>query len=594
MLIRLWTTIICLGLMAFATSAAHAEKRIALLIGNASYSDKIGELDNPVKDLTLVRSTLLKAGFLSQDIVVVPNADRRTLLREMDAFIGRASQLTSNDMAFFYYSGHGAKRPGSEALHLIPVDAVNVADTSFWYDTVSFDTDFIGRLEKSGTNAALVISIDACRNELKLPVRAMGSGDKGFGVIPNASGMLISFAADNNQTARDYVENGGVKSPNSPYALALSEELLKPGRAVSTAFGAIRPNVLRRTSRIQQPVFVSKLNRDPVLVAAIGPGPGPSIDPDEADWGRLNGFGKSGLEIYLSLHPNGKYAGEARVRLSRIVPDVKPTPQPKPLPTPTPTPKPNKTFAIGQVFQDALKSGGKGPEMVVVPSGRFMMGSPTSEAGRGKDEGPPRTVTIPKAFAVGKFEVTWDDWDRCVAAGGCDDAGPVSRGGDEGWGKGTRPVINVSWNDAQAYVRWLSSQTGETYRLLSEAEWEYAARAGTTTAYAFGNSISTSQANFNQTVNKTTGVGSYPANSFGLHDMHGNVWEWVEDCYQDSYSGAPSDGSARQSCNTQNRVYRGGSWGIAPSFLRSANRVWSTSVVRFNGLGFRVARVISE
>jgi hypothetical protein len=173
------------------------------------------------------------------------------------------------------------------------------------------------------------------------------------------------------------------------------------------------------------------------------------------------------------------------------------------------------------------------PIMVAIPPGKFLMGSPATEAGRFDHEGPQREVTIAKAFAVGKFEVTFDDWEACVAGGGCQ---TNTSPGDRGWGKGARPVINVSWNDAQDFVRWLSAKTGQTYRLFSEAEWEYAARAGTTTPFSFGATISTAQANYdgNHTYGggvkgeyreKTAPVGSFPANAFGLHDMHGNVWE---------------------------------------------------------------------
>jgi WD40 repeat protein len=193
------------------------------------------------------------------------------------------------------------------------------------------------------------------------------------------------------------------------------------------------------------------------------------------------------------------------------------------------------------------------PEMVVIPPGRFLLGSPEDEEGRDDDEGPQHEVTIGYAFAVGKFPVTFDEWDACVADGGCNGYRPD----DQGWGRGNRPVINVSWNDAQAYVAWLSQKTGHAYRLLSEAEWEYAARAGTTTRFSFGNTITAAQASHNHDdkctceacvevllPEKTAPVGSFPPNAFGLHDMHGSVWEWVEDPWHAHYAGAPADGSA--------------------------------------------------
>ena len=182
------------------------------------------------------------------------------------------------------------------------------------------------------------------------------------------------------------------------------------------------------------------------------------------------------------------------------------------------------------------------------------MGSPPTEQGRDSDEGPQHTVTIGYRLAVGVYEVTFAEWDACVAAGGCNDYRPA----DRGWGRGARPVISVNWNDAQAYVTWLSRKTGKSYRLLSESEWEYVARAGTTTRYHTGDTITSSQANFN--VGRTVEVGSYPANAFGLHDVHGNVWEWTQDCWNGSYRGAPANGSAWESGICARRVVRGGSW----------------------------------
>jgi formylglycine-generating enzyme required for sulfatase activity len=179
---------------------------------------------------------------------------------------------------------------------------------------------------------------------------------------------------------------------------------------------------------------------------------------------------------------------------------------------------------------------------------------------------PQHQVTIGEPFGVGRYEVTFDEWDACVKGGGCNDYKPS----DQGWGRGRRPVINVSWDDAQAYVAWLSKKTGQPYRLPSEAEWEYAARAGTTSRYWWGNDVPTSkQANFGDHVNKTSKVGSYPANPWGLHDMNGNVWEWVEDCWNESYEGAPNDGSAWPSGDCGRRVRRGGSWNVHPGVFRA-------------------------
>ena len=252
-------------------------------------------------------------------------------------------------------------------------------------------------------------------------------------------------------------------------------------------------------------------------------------------------------------------------------------------------------YPAGKEFQDCDTC----PKMVVVPKGTFTMGSSVSEEERSDWEGPQHRVTISNPFAVGKFEVTFREWDACVSEGGCS-----HRPDDQGWGRGIHPVINVNWDDAQQYVSWLSRKTGEQYRLLSESEWEYIARAGTTGPFHFGSTISTNQANYDGKYTygsgsegvyrkKTVSVGSFPANRFGLHDVHGNVWEWVEDCWHENYEGAPPDGSAWVTGgDCVLRVLRGGSWYNKPWLLRSAFRFRDAFLVRINFDGFRVARTL--
>ena len=244
------------------------------------------------------------------------------------------------------------------------------------------------------------------------------------------------------------------------------------------------------------------------------------------------------------------------------------------------------------------------PEMVVVPGGSFMMGSPGTEDGRYVDddvnwEDPRHRVTIDYEFAVGVYEVLFTEWDLCALGGGCR-VGHVPS--DAGWGRGRRPVINVSWEDAQAYVQWLSRTTGERYRLLTEAEWEYVARAGSETARYWGESQSEQCRYANglaDSVSCTDGhrntapVGSLDPNAFGLHDVLGNVWEWTEDCWNSTYEDAPTDGSAWESGNCAVRSLRGGSWLTAPSTLRSAQRGRTHAGNRHSDLGFRVARTIN-
>ena len=245
----------------------------------------------------------------------------------------------------------------------------------------------------------------------------------------------------------------------------------------------------------------------------------------------------------------------------------------------------------GDVFADTLRSGTQGPEMVVIPAGSFSMGCVSGlDCEPYQSEKPVHLVTISKAFAVSKYEITFEDYDRFTYPNKVD---------DRGWGRGNRPVIEVSVNDAREYVAWLSSQTGQSYRLLTEAEWEYAARAGSSTKYSWGNDIKRNLANCDGCGSRwdnqqTAPAGSFGASAFGLHDMHGNVWEWVEDCWEYSYVGAPSDGSARrgESCETHHSI-RGGTWNSDPQDLRSAARGWVDPKITDSSIGFRVARALA-
>jgi formylglycine-generating enzyme required for sulfatase activity len=249
----------------------------------------------------------------------------------------------------------------------------------------------------------------------------------------------------------------------------------------------------------------------------------------------------------------------------------------------------------GETFKDCPRC----PEMVIVPSGSFMMGSPENETGRLSNEDPQHLVTFGKPFAAGRFAVTFAEWDACRADGGC--AGYIP--GDQGWGQGGRPVGNVTWNNAKSYAGWLSKRTGRSYRLLSEAEREYVARAGTATPFWCGSSISTDQANYDgnhaygddvkgEQRKETLPVDSFKPNPWGLYQVHGNVYDWVEDCFHNSYQGAPSDGTAWTTGDCTYRVLRGGSRGSEPQYLRAAFRNSAYPDSRDYEIGFRVGRTL--
>ena len=303
-------------------------------------------------------------------------------------------------------------------------------------------------------------------------------------------------------------------------------------------------------------------------------------------WESVRDGDAAGFEAYLQQYPEGAFVPLARAALRRIEQADKAAETP--------------SSALETQFDTLVETDGvlvgrdcpECPEMVVVPAGSYRMGSRDGRS----DELPVHEVAIGAPFAVGRYEVTFAEWDACARHGGCPRGEDIAE--DRGWGRGRRPVINVSWDDAKRYVQWLSRKTGKAYRLPSESEWEYAARAGTQTAYSWGDEIGVNRANCyvcggQWDGDRTAPVGSFGANAWGLHDMHGNVWEWVEDCPNGSYAGSPVDGSSWLSGNCDKRVLRGGSWFNYPSFLRAAGRNRYSTGNRNSSFGFRVARTLA-
>jgi formylglycine-generating enzyme required for sulfatase activity len=344
------------------------------------------------------------------------------------------------------------------------------------------------------------------------------------------------------------------------------------------------------------------------------------VDPAEvAGWGKVKGAKKPDeVEAFLRSYPKGFYAERATILLASLRAPPSPTPAPSSSPpqvavaTPPAPPQPARPAAFGQTFRDCADC----PEMMVIPPGEFMMGTSNEEAARedlssnwAAQERPRHKVTVGSAFALGKYPVTRGEYARFAQATGHNGAGC------NGWtgstfeldgGKSWRnpgfaqseqdPVVCVNWDDAKAYLAWLSQTTGKAYRLPSEAEWEYAARAGTATAYWWGDEIGRNRADCNGCGSqwdgkRTAPVGSFQANPFGLHDILGNAWQWVEDCWVGNYAGAPSDaGIIPASGDCGRHVQRGGSWTIDPRNVRAGNRLWNLAGFRSNLNGFRAAR----
>jgi formylglycine-generating enzyme required for sulfatase activity len=410
-------------------------------------------------------------------------------------------------------------------------------------------------------------------------------------------GRFVVFAAEPGATALDRLPSDPPNA-NGLFTRHLLTALAQPNRPLTTVMTDARDRVAeaaRVAGRAQRPHLDDRMegSGEFMLARAVTPQPAPQPTPAPPEgafeltfWQSIqNSQNLADFEAYLRRFPQGTYADLARNRIAVLRPPVPaPAPQRQPQPQPSGSGYP---VAVGQSFRDCSDC----PEMMVIPAGSFMMGSPANEVGRETDEGPQRQMTLRAPLAVGKFEVTFAEWDACVAAGGCS-----HRPDDRGWRRGNRPVINVSWDDAQQYVRWLSQRTGRTYRLLTEVEWEYAARAGTVTSYALGETFGPSQANYWgnlwERVGRTQPVGSYPANKFGLHEMYGNVWEWVQDCYVARYPQGPGDASVPVTTgDCSHRVVRGGGWASLSIALRAAHRFRNAPGFRDYDGGFRVARM---
>lgn len=508
------------------------EPRSALVIGNAAY--KAGPLANPRNDASDVGRVLTGLGF---DVTIRQDASKRQIEEEIRAF---GARLRKGGIGLFFYAGHAVQnREGRN--YLVPIDAEIGSEADLAYETV--DVALLLDHMEQAQNRINIVLLDACRNN---PFRGLfRSPARGLSAVQAASGTFVAYATQPGNVAEDG------SGRNSPFTKNLILSLEHPDSDIHRVFSRVTAGVSEETARRQVPWVSHSLTGD----------------------------------FYFKGTPAAPAAAAPAVQMAALPPK-------------TPAPSPAAVDALsgdlqrlapGTTFRDCAVC----PEMVVIPPGRFRMGSPFSEEGRRRDEGPQHPVTIARKFAVGKFEVTFDEWAACYREYGCKE-----EANDYNWGRGRRPAVGVSWEDAKAYTQWLSRKTGRRYRLLSEAEWEYVARAGTATPFSTGTSISPQQANYDAKgtyagsvsgAQRPAPVGRFPPNAFGVHDMHGNVWEWVEDCPSENYLGAPEDGSAwTRDCDR--RVGRGGAWNSTPENVRSASRMPMNAGAQMTDTGLRVAR----
>ena len=471
-----------LALMLLA-SGAEAQKRVALVVGNSAYQHT-GKLANPKNDATDVAAALKRFGFV---VVEGFDLDKATFDRKVHDF---ATAMAGADAGVLFYAGHGLQVAGRN--YLVPIDAKADLEALLHLEMVRVD-DIQRVMEASAkTN---VLFLDACRdNPLARNLsRSMGTRSTAIGTglasIEAGYGTLISFSTHPGAVASDGAGR------NSPFTGALVKHMAVAGDDLNTILINVRRDVRRDTQGKQVPWEHTSLEGRfyfvaPPAPAAAAPPPAPTYSA-AADAARVcrevEGMSSVSLLGVLANQHKGTPAGDciaARMDELKKAASVTPPPAPKPTaPVPdvkpavqiAPTPTLAPTLTAGNVFRDCPDC----PEMVVVPAGSFMMGSPTSEEGRRSDEGPERKVTIARPFAVGKYEVTFEEWDACVTDGGC-----KHKPSDKG--RSRRPVTNVSWDDiTHEYLPWLSRKSGRTYRLLSEAEWEYASRAGTPGPWSF-------------------------------------------------------------------------------------------------------------
>ncbi|MDA7949217.1 MAG: SUMF1/EgtB/PvdO family nonheme iron enzyme [Hyphomicrobiaceae bacterium] len=571
--------VLCLAVSGGQTYA-FAEKRVAFVIGNGAYRHA-SVLPNPKNDANDVSSALKRMGF---EVVLGIDMDQHQM-RESAIQFARAAR--DADVAMIYYSGHAIQFNGIN--YLIPVDS-RLRDEADIRRMIRVD-EMVADLQQAKNLRIMVL--DACRDNplaesLKRSIgrtRAAAVRD-GLAKINSPEGMIVAFSTQAGQVAEDGFGR------NSPYTTAFLKHI-EAKAEIGTVFRRMSADVYAATKQKQLPELSLSLIGEFYLrgmpEAGVVQAPLPPPDPAAVAWETVKeSIDPQLVQDYLKQFPQGIFAALARSKLRSL------TEQKVAGVFPVPPKLSVDKVKPGEEMQDCDQC----PKLVVVPAGTFTMGSAAGERGHDKSEGPKRQVAIARPFAVSKFEITFDEWEACALEGGCNAHKPK----DSGWGQGRRPVIHVSWDDAKAYIEWLRQKTGKPYRLLSEAEWEYAARGGTTGAFATGAAITTLQANYDASTvtgqrsdaayrGKSIEVGTFTANPYGLHDMHGNVMEWVEDCWNPDHNGAPGDGSPRGG-DCKRRVLKGGAWYYEADYLRSAARQSYPAKTRLNVVGFRVARTL--
>jgi formylglycine-generating enzyme required for sulfatase activity len=602
-----WLALLC------ALAPAHAEKRVALVIGNERYANLSAneQLQKAVNDARAVGGALKRIGF---DVISGENLGRQALLARLDE---AAQRLTQGDMVFFFFSGHGITVDGFNYILPADVPAVRSGQIVSLTGAAIKEEDITAALLRAGARVAVVV-LDACRNN---PFTVSGTkgvgGERGLAPHEPPSGVFTLYAASRGEAALDQLYDGD-QDPNSVFTRAVLPALVRPELDLPGLALEVRKEVTRLARSVnhaQRPAYYDETSGDRIFLAAARP---------------------SGL-------PPASTTPASSQQVAVVAPPVTPA-----MPAADPCRGP-VTASVGsrcaaplmaaqerglkpkEIFRECDSC----PEMVVVPAGSFTMGSPADEKDREPSEGPQHVVTIGRSFAMGKLHVTVEQFTAFVRETGYEASSTCGIFEDGEWREGTghtwrnpgfaqeglHPVVCVTLDDANAYVDWLAKKTGKFYRLPSEGEWEYAARGRTSPgAYPrfwfgddpkdlcqYGNSADqkardnvTGAARWtiapcNDGHAYTSPAGHFVPNAFGLYDMFGNAWQLTADCPHDNYNGAPADGTAwTTGCRNYYGhlgVVRGGSWNYGPWSLRAASRQMYGGYA-FIGVGFRVARTL--
>lgn len=609
-------------------------QRIALVIGNGDYTNA-RKLANPVNDATDMAKTLKELGF---EVISGTNLNLKQMTDKVREF-GDTLKV-SGGVGLFYYAGHGIQ--ANNKNYLIPVEADISREDEIDFAALNFD--IILRKMATANNGLNIVVLDACRNNPFARSWSRSTDDGGLAQVTAPTGTFIAYATSPDRTASDgdgrnglytsqllkFIKQPNVKIEEAFKGVTIAVDKASGGAQIPWTSSSLRGEFYFKTTEVVAPVK-DKQTVEPEITAKtkaeqereawdLVKNSASASDfryyleefPDGANaarakirleelvWQTVRGADATKIQAYLNEFPNGANAAAARIRLRQLEAVSATT-------TPTTTNNPSTAVTRGTVRKNSI-----GMELVYIPAGDFMMGSNDAEIDEAlfeckkynaeckreyfTPESPKHKVSIKDGFWMGKYEVTQAEWQAVMGDN-------PSNFKDCG---GNCPVEKVSWDDIQVFLKRLNAKNdGFEYSLPSEAQWEYAARGGTTTAFAFGDSLNSTQANFDGNypyastkgnyIGKTVKVGSYQSNAFGLYDMHGNVWEWVQDVYNASYQNLPVDGSGNMSVGDSSwRVLRGGSWYNVGYFCRSAIRDWNAPANRNNFIGFRlVARARS-